>query len=269
LQFDCQRKEDAVTMKNPTRPDRGDRQRRKIKDKGMPRSLGNRALSNEAGGVKPSVWLLGLAVGLVGLAFIIGAHTLLRHFSEAPMAVDADNAPRRSAAAHDQAQWSSPAPPSQGMARAPEDVQQHYSPPTEDILPGQQEQQVDPAGIVAGSDSETSREEDLTGIHVFPPLGTAPLLTGIIVPDDFELPSGYVRHYQMTDDGRQLEPILMYHPDHPPLDWRGEPVSVPPDRVVTPDAVPKGLPINILEVPEPMEPSYDLQGLSSGEPSAD
>jgi hypothetical protein len=235
----------------------------------MPRSDKNRTLKNDAGNVKPSVWLLGLAVSLVGLAFIIGANTLLRHFSEAPMTMDADVAPGRSDPVPSQLQRSSPAPSSREVEQALDDAPQPYLSPDEDGWPGQDAPPADPGSIVAGSDSEASREEELTGIHVFPPLGTAPLLTGITVPDDFDLPSGYVRHYQMTDDGRQLEPILMYHPDHPPLDWRGEPVPVPPDRVVSPDMAPRGIPINMLELPEPMEPSHDLERFSDGDYSSD
>jgi hypothetical protein len=97
---------------------------------------------------------------------------------------------------------------------------------------------------------------------VFPPRGTSPPLPGLIVPDDFELPPGYVRHYQMTDDGRQLEPILMYHPDHQPVDWRGEPIPGTPDRVVPQEEAPTGLPIVILEVPESQLPG-DLEATGS------
>ena len=41
------------------------------------------------------------------------------------------------------------------------------------------------------------------------------------MPDDFELPEGYVRHYQTTDDGEQLPAILMFHPDYQFVDENG------------------------------------------------
>lgn len=88
------------------------------------------------------------------------------------------------------------------------------------------------------------------GVAVFPPPGTKPIKRGIIVPEDFELPAGFVRHYQATDDGRLLPAILMFHPDYHPVDEHGAPVPLPDDRVVPPEMAPPGLPIETLEVPE-------------------
>ncbi len=88
------------------------------------------------------------------------------------------------------------------------------------------------------------------GITVFPLPGTKPIKRGLIVPDDFPLPEGYVRHYQTTDDGEQLPAILMFHPDYDFVNDRGEPIVVPPDRVVPPDLAPPGLPDKMLDVPE-------------------
>jgi hypothetical protein len=87
------------------------------------------------------------------------------------------------------------------------------------------------------------------GIALFPPLGTDPLRRGILVPDDFELPEGYVRHYQTTDDGELLPAILMFHPDYEWLDAGGEPLALPPDRIVPPELAPPGLDIRWLELP--------------------
>lgn len=110
--------------------------------------------------------------------------------------------------------------------------------------------------------SGTPTSDTPTGIHAFPPLGTRPQLTGVIVPDDFELPPGYVRHYQSTDHGQRLPPILMFDPRNPPLDEFGEPLDIPPDRVVPPEMVPAGLPIEILEIPEQRQPNQrSLRGL--------
>jgi hypothetical protein len=52
------------------------------------------------------------------------------------------------------------------------------------------------------------------GIAAFPPPGTDPPKSGILVPEDYELPPGYVRHYQVTDDGKRLGAILMFSPDY-------------------------------------------------------
>lgn len=85
------------------------------------------------------------------------------------------------------------------------------------------------------------------GIDAFPPPGTKPIKRGIIVPDDFELPQGYVRHYQTTDDGRSLPPILMFHPDAAGVDENGNPVLAPEQRIVPPDLAPPGLPHRMLD----------------------
>ena len=85
------------------------------------------------------------------------------------------------------------------------------------------------------------------GMAVFPPPGTKPIKRGIVVPDDFELPPGYVRHYQTTDDGRRLPPILMFHPDYAGVDAHGNPVVVPEDRIVPPEMAPPGLPVETLD----------------------
>lgn len=88
------------------------------------------------------------------------------------------------------------------------------------------------------------------GIAAFPPPGTKPVKRGIIVPDGFELPEGYVRHYQTTDDGRQLPPILMFHPDYAPVDAAGNPIALPEDRVVPPDMAPAGMPVQAMDPAE-------------------
>jgi hypothetical protein len=90
-----------------------------------------------------------------------------------------------------------------------------------------------------------------SGIGLFPPPGTEPPKQGIIVPDGFELPEGYVRHYQVTDDGQELAPILMFHPDYDWVDELGNHQAVSPDGVVPPELAPEGLPIEMLELPEP------------------
>ncbi len=76
---------------------------------------------------------------------------------------------------------------------------------------------------------ETARSGGVrTGIAAFNPPGTSPLKQGLVVPDDYELPKGYVRHYQNTDDGHHLQPILMYAPGFTPIDANGAALPVPP-----------------------------------------
>jgi hypothetical protein len=88
------------------------------------------------------------------------------------------------------------------------------------------------------------------GIAAFPPPGTNPVKTGIVVPETFELPEGYVRYYQVTDDGRRLEPILMFSPDYEFLGDNGQPIALPKDGIVPPDMAPPGLPVRMLEIPK-------------------
>jgi hypothetical protein len=92
------------------------------------------------------------------------------------------------------------------------------------------------------------REEGETGgIAAFGLPGSDPPKAGIIVPEEYDLPEGYVRHYQSTDDGRQLPAILMFHPDYQFMTETGEPVALPSDRVVPPEMVPPGMRIEMLD----------------------
>ncbi|MBB5203083.1 hypothetical protein HNQ51_000376 [Inhella inkyongensis] len=95
-----------------------------------------------------------------------------------------------------------------------------------------------------------------TGLGAFNPPGTSPPLIGLAVPENFELPPGYVRHHQATDDGQTIEPILMFAPDQVFYDAAGRPVTLPADRVVPPEWAPPGLPIRriVLPPPRPAEP---------------
>jgi hypothetical protein len=89
-----------------------------------------------------------------------------------------------------------------------------------------------------------------TGIAAFSPPGTKPVKRGVVVPDGFELPEGFVRHYQATDDGKQLPPILTLHPDYDLVDGAGEHVALGDDRVVPPEMAPAGLPVRLLDLPD-------------------
>ena len=88
-----------------------------------------------------------------------------------------------------------------------------------------------------------------TGIAAFNPPGTSPPLEGLAVPEDFELPEGYVRHHQATDDGEVIEPILMFAPDFELTDANGQPVDLPDNRVVTAELAPPGLPLRQVRIP--------------------
>lgn len=92
--------------------------------------------------------------------------------------------------------------------------------------------------------------EGPTGIELFPPMGTKQARPGIIVPEDFPLPEGFVRHHQVSDDGELLPAILMVHPDYQILDENGAPVADRNNPVVPPEYAPEGLPIQMLEPPE-------------------
>jgi hypothetical protein len=93
-----------------------------------------------------------------------------------------------------------------------------------------------------------------SGLGAFSPPGTSPPLIGLAVPEDYVLPEGYVRHFQATDDGQRIEPILMYSPDFEFFDAAGRHIQIPPDRVVPPELAPPGLPIRRIEIPAPLEP---------------
>ena len=93
-----------------------------------------------------------------------------------------------------------------------------------------------------------------TGLGAFSPPGTRPPLVGLAVPEDFVLPEGYVRHYQATDDGQRIEPILMFSPDSQFLAPAHEAIALPKDRVVPPELAPPGLPIRRVVIPAPTEP---------------
>jgi hypothetical protein len=87
------------------------------------------------------------------------------------------------------------------------------------------------------------------GIYAFPAPGTKRIKVGIVVPEDVPLPPGYVRHYQSTDNGKLLRPILMFHPDFNPVDAQGKPLPIPADRIVPPEMAPPGVSGEQLEIP--------------------
>lgn len=93
-----------------------------------------------------------------------------------------------------------------------------------------------------------------SGLGAFNPPGTSPPMIGLAVPDDYVLPEGYVRHFQATDDGQRIEPILMYSPDFAFFDSNGQAIVIPENRVVPGNMAPPGLVIRPIQIPEPLEP---------------
>ena len=91
------------------------------------------------------------------------------------------------------------------------------------------------------------------GLAAFQPPGTRPPLIGLAVPADFELPPGYVRHHQATDDGQRIEAILMFAPDAQLVDGAGHTLPLPANRVVPPELAPPGLPMRLITLPAPLE----------------
>lgn len=94
-----------------------------------------------------------------------------------------------------------------------------------------------------------------TGLGAFNPPGTNPPLVGLAVPKEFALPPGYVRHHQVTDDGQNIEPILMFAPDFQLVDAQNRPLEMPKDRVVPPELAPPGLPLRRIVIPPPIDTS--------------
>ncbi|MYM40701.1 hypothetical protein [Duganella qianjiadongensis] len=90
-----------------------------------------------------------------------------------------------------------------------------------------------------------------SGLGAFQPPGTRPPLRGLAVPEDFELPPGYMRHYQATDDGQRIEALLMFVPGWQLYDEQQRPIAMPEDGVVPPELAPAGLPLRQISIPPP------------------
>lgn len=144
--------------------------------------------------------------------------------------------------------------PGSDTAAARTAVARGLAPPLEGEDPTADLSDVLPAG------SAPSMAEVIDGLHeagihsglgAFPKPGTSPPLVGMAVPEDYPLPPGYVRHYQATDDGQRIEPILMFAPDAGFVDAGGRAVPLPPDRVVPPAMAPPGMPVRLIRIPPP------------------
>jgi len=202
-------------------------------------------------GVRTGVWLLVLAMGLIGVAVFLAARpTIKGNLDDTPSRPDRNLEARRIAAE----------PATRSAVRRLETTQMARTDASAPEHPAQADDQEQaaiaprdavPAHAAAPADDNAGApSSEATGMALFPPPGTKPIKRGIIVPEDFDLPPGYVRHYQATDDGQRVPAILMFHPDYKPVDEHGAPIPLPEDRVVPADMAPPGLPIQMLEPPE-------------------
>jgi hypothetical protein len=113
--------------------------------------------------------------------------------------------------------------------------------------PQKPRREIDAADVIVALREEGIHE----GIAAFGIPGSHPPEPGILVPEEFSLPEGYVRHYQSTDDGQQLPAILMFHPDYEFVNEQGKVVPIPDNRIVPPSMAPPGLDTSqVLVVPE-------------------
>ncbi|WP_239469784.1 hypothetical protein [Archangium violaceum] len=173
-------------------------------------------------------WLVWVALGVTVLCLLLSAWLVS---SPDPVPDSQEPAPVRVARA-----TPAPSPPPPRVAPpAPTPAPQQAAPAT-------------PEPEAPAEQPSEPQQPPAEGINLYRP-GTSPLKQGIIVPEDFPLPDGYVRHYQATDNGERVQPILMFHPDYKPTDSSGNPVELPSNRVVPPEMAPPGMPIEILELP--------------------
>lgn len=205
-----------------------------------------------------SLHVLGLGACVLALGVAAGVWLSMRQYeggSEPAPAVQAESASAAGAAAPVRTERtftlrSSPSPRS--LPAEAQESPEDYDLPSLDpddiaayIRPGDEEP-------TAAELIEALREAGIhEGIAAFNPPGTSPPLEGLAVPEDFELPEGYVRHHQVTDEGEPIEPILMFSPDYEYYDEQGRRVELPADLVVPEELAPPGLPIRHVRVPPP------------------
>lgn len=193
--------------------------------------------------IRGSTWMLVAALVLVGLALLLLVRPLLG--ARAP-----DDVAERRAVAAASGGASEPRRPHapRDDARPARPIPHDVAPPPTPATAGAGDAPGSAAPAAAAAASDESGEP--SGIALFPPPGTNPPKPGLIVPDDFELPPGYVRHHQVTDDGTPLPPILMFHPDFDWVDAQGRKIQLPADLVVPPELAPPGMPLERLEIPD-------------------
>jgi hypothetical protein len=179
-------------------------------------------------------WIVGLALGFTVLCLVLSAWLVL-----SPGTATGEDGESPRPLEHEPPRAS--APPRISPRPMTQPVAQQQAPAT----PPQPEPQGEAPAMTQDAESSGPAE----GLGLFLP-GTKPLKQGLIVPENFELPPGYMRHYQTTDNGQMQKPILMFHPDYKPVDSNGQPIELPANRVVPPEMAPPGMPLDILEPPE-------------------
>lgn len=188
-----------------------------------------------ATGVRKSVWLVAAACFLAAMAVLLLVFVSDGADRPAPLP-DPPPAPVAAPAAP---------VPERATASVPKVHARRVAPPpaeTASPTPAEPPEREDPI-VSFGPPGER------TGVKLFPPMGTKPVKIGIVVPEEFEVPEGYVRHFQVTEDGQMLPAILLFHPDYEWVDDAGRALPLPPDRVVPPEMAPPGLPIQMLTPP--------------------
>jgi hypothetical protein len=213
-----------------------------VSDRSRERSDGVRIVATP--GVRKSVWLIAGAMSLAALAVLVLALT-----ARGPLEATAPLPP----APQPPAQVAAAAPPREaadGETAASRHARRITRPEAEPPAPPADPAPARPALPPSRDDVPFSlgRPGVKSGIELFPAPGTKPTKIGIVVPDDFELPEGYVRHFQATDDGELLPAVLLFHPDYEWVDDVGNVIELPADRVVPPELAPPGLPIQMLEL---------------------
>jgi hypothetical protein len=196
--------------------------------------------------MRTGTWLLLLALGLIAAMLVL----VVRPFMTSSPSVAAPGQRERSVASRAYAGVDRPASHSPRQS----DRRDRSAPQLPAAGARKDAASALPATDGADEPAGDSEGEEPSGIALFPPPGTDPIKPGIVVPEDFELPPGYVRHYQTTDDGKQLPAILMFHPDYQPVDADGVAIALPEDRVVPPEMAPPGLAPEMLDVPDDTVP---------------
>ncbi len=222
----------------------------------------------ETPGVRPGVWLLIAALGLVG-ALIAFLRPSTRGGTVESTAAVGNAAASATTGTHTSSLAMKPprrepvpvAQPPHPAVRLVPKPREPVAPPPAPVADVEAAPAAAPAPAPPNEDEPPSTDsggDQPAGIALFPQPGTKPILRGVVVPDNFEVPEGYVRHYQTTDRGHQLPAILMFHPDYQLVDAQGQPIPMPKDRVVPPELVPSGMPAQMLDIPdEGAEPPTD------------
>jgi hypothetical protein len=200
-------------------------------------------------GVRTGVWLIALALLLVGAAGLLALRVALPDEDSELEAAGAPAPPVASAGS------ALAAPAAMAAAAAPDETRRAHPvrrkpAPPPPLPPGSTEApRAEPPSLPEISEDAGPGP---SGIALFPPPGTDPPKVGLMVPEDFPLPEGYVRHYQSTDDGEPLPAILMFHPDYVWLDENGNQIALPESLIVPPEMAPPGMPKVPIEVPPPL-----------------